>query len=159
MGRAKKTDLAEHLRKDLSDAGLLEFLRRAGLPTDYPDLNDSSKRKARLAVLSSWYNKDKTDQLCNNVNKFLQAMFLWAEYYIKPHEYYRGDYYYDDPLCKYEMLRSFMSPPLLVGEHSKFIHLAKRRLVKTQTLVFEMYSFVAANISFSRPAKFTSLRW
>jgi len=101
-------------------------------------MTQSGQKKARLETLTSWYDADRPEKLCTDVENFLAAHFLWAEHYIKPDPWNTGFYHFEDPVCKYEMVRMAMSEPTVPTEPSKSVVHAPRRLGKTQTLIQEM---------------------
>ena len=124
-------------------------LEKAHLPQKYSRMTEGEKKKARLHSLTSWFDPDKPDQLCSNVDNFVAAHYLWCEYYFKADPYNRGTYYYDDPICKYDMVRMAMGNSLIDTEPSKAVVHAPRRLGKTKTLVEELCSLLAITRPFT----------
>ena len=131
------------------DAALQTMLEKADLPRRYPNLGYYEQQAERMRVLTQWYDKDTPHVLCKDVELFLAAHYLWAEYYIKPEPYNHGIYHFEDPLCKYEMVRMAMSDPKIPSEAGKSVVHAPRRLGKTQTLIQEMCSLIAISRPFS----------
>src|SRR5512139_3617213 len=97
------------------------MLSRAGLPQNYYGLSDSEKQRARMDVLTSWFDADRPEVLCTNVERLIQAHFLFVEFYLKPCEYNASLYYWRDPIHKYDMVRSMMAPPKVSTEPSKAV--------------------------------------
>lgn len=137
MARRRRR-IDEEIKADLSGKEVREYLRRAGLPKDYGALTPGNRRKARLTVLGGWYDPDRPHVLCTDVEKYLQAHFLWVEFYMKPAACNgKGVYYFDDPLNKYDLLRMIFSPALVEGQPSKTVATATRRMGKTQSCILE----------------------
>ena len=136
---AKASDLAqrldEKLKKDFNGKSLSKFLKRAGLPKDYPSLTEADARAARFKVFGSWWDANKPHLLCTDVDKYLQSHFLYVEYYIRP--VHQDVYFWQDAGNKYEMLRMVMSPPVVPTEPAMSIVTATRRTGKTQGIIVE----------------------
>lgn len=127
-----------------------DLLEKATLPRKYPRMTAGEQKQARLNTLTAWYDEDQPDVLCTCVDSFVAAHFLWVEFYYKPVPINHGIYYYDDPLCKYDMVRMALSDPLLPEEPAKSLVHAPRRLGKTQTLIIEMAPLIAITRPFSQ---------
>lgn len=142
MVRRKKS-LDEDLQRDLTGKEVKELLRRAHLPSDYAKLTPRDQRKARKAVLTSWFEVDKPHILCTNPENYVAAHFLWVEFYRKPEPINHGVYYFDDPLNKYDLVASMIAPARVPTEPSKGVIVATRRMGKTQTVVIEGMEMMA----------------
>ena len=105
------------------------------LPHDYDELLAADQRKARFRTLRSWYNPKEPNVLVQNVEKLINATYLWVEEYIKPAERNQGTYFYRDPAHKYPMIRAAFGPALVESEPSKTLITAPRGSTKTRTLI------------------------
>lgn len=110
-------------------------LSAAGLPHDYDALGKDAQRSARFKVLRSWYDPKTPNCLVSDVEKLVNAVYLWVESYIKPAERNLGTYYYRDPAHKYDMVRAAFGPPKVSTEPSKTLITAPRGSTKTKTLI------------------------
>lgn len=110
-------------------------LKASGLPHDYDSLGKMGRQKARFKVLRSWYNPKEPNELVQDVEKLVNAVYLWVEYYLKPAERNRGTYYYRDPAHKYDMVRAAFGAPVKPTEPSKTLITAPRGSTKTKTLI------------------------
>jgi len=101
--------------------------------------------EARMDVLTRWYDPSRPNILVapDRLESFLQALFLWVEYYYKPAECNAGIYYFDDFEGKYDYVRTVFGPSLVEGQPSKTILTASRRAGKTQTMIVEIMPFLA----------------
>lgn len=147
----KKKRVDDDLKKDLNATKLQEFLVRAGLPEDYPGLSPKNRQKARLSSLTSWFDPEKPHILCTDTEAFVKAMFLWVEHYMKPARVNHGKYHFDDPLNKYDMVRTTMLPPRdpVSMSPAKSIITATRRTGKTETVCVEQTSLITCVRPFS----------
>jgi hypothetical protein len=146
---AKKKRPDEEICKDFNGKQLKAYLSRTHLPKNYADLSPKGRLKARRKVFSSWFDPKHPEVLCTNVGNYIASHYLYVEYYCKPAEMNRGTYFYDDPLNKYDMLRTVMSPSLDPDKPSKAIIRASRRLGKTQTLIIEAIPHMVLNRPFT----------
>ncbi len=137
------TKLENELQKEFTGKTHDEFLSRAGLPANYRNLTVAGRLSARMRTLKGWYDSSRPDILCNDPDAFVRAHFLWCEWYYKPAEINRGVYHYEDPTCKYTMVRTTMSPPLGLESPAKTVLHAPRRVGKTITLIREQLPLMA----------------
>ncbi|KPL09541.1 hypothetical protein AMJ71_06120 [candidate division TA06 bacterium SM1_40] len=147
MPKRKRVD--DELKRDLSGSQLREFLSRAGLPENYPQLTPAVRRKARKAVLTSWFDLSCPHVLCTDTDQYVRAHFLWTEFYMKPAAINRGVYYFEDFQSKYDMIREVMSPSLEPENPAKTIVTASRRASKTQSLIIEGLTLIGVNRPFT----------
>jgi len=110
-------------------------LRACHLPQDYADLTRDGQRSARFATFRSWYDREKPNVVCTNVDNLIASLYLWNTFYIKPAACNRGRYYYRDPLHKYEMVEAIFSPPKVATEPAKTLLIAPRGSTKTETII------------------------
>jgi len=137
------TKLENELKKEFTGKTQKEFLTRAGLPKNYRNLTITGKFDARMKTLKGWYNPSRPDVLCTDPEAFVRAHFLWCEWYYKPATVNSAVYYYDDPSCKYEIVRTTMSPSMGVESPAKTILHAPRRVGKTLTIIIEELPLIA----------------
>lgn len=144
-----KQDLDEQVKSEVKDPH--EILLRAGLPKDYTKLSTGDQRDSRMRVLHSWYDKKRPNILVPDgyVDRFIQALFLWVEFYIKPAICNSGVYYFDDFAGKYDFVREVFSPALEEGQPAKSILTATRRAGKTQTMIVEVMPFMGITRPFT----------
>jgi len=123
----------------------LDRLSSMGLPDDYPWLNPHVQQKARLSCLRGWFHEDpaKAYILCTSSQKFIQALRLWVEAYIKPDPWNAGVYHFRDPEHKYMMVAMAMDEPMTSNQPAKSAIVAPRGSTKTITLIQEMCSMIA----------------
>lgn len=131
------------LKKEFSGKTHDEFLSRSGLPANYRKLTLAGRLSARMKTLKGWYDPSRPDILCTDPDAFVRAHFLWCEWYYKPADVNRGVYHYEDPTCKYIMVRTTMSPPLGLESPAKTVLHAPRRVGKTITLIREQLPLMA----------------
>lgn len=148
MGRSRKS-LDDQTTQDLSGKQAVALLKRAGLPSNYPDLSARQQQQVRLKVLHGWFDRSKPQILCTNVGSYIQAHFLFTEFYVKPAAINQGIYFFDDPKCKYDMLRAMLAPPRIPSEPSKAIIKAARGLSKTQTCCVEAPTLIGITRPFT----------
>ena len=118
--------------------GLDEF----GLPDDYFDLTTRGQKGARRASLTSWFDPDRPDVLCTDVDAYVSAHRLWTEFYMKPAKCNRALYTRPDPRHKYKMVRAIMSPAIVETEPAKTVIHAPRGTAKTVTCIREACSMI-----------------
>jgi len=117
-------------------------LAAAHLPGEYDEGTPEQQRDARIAVLESWYDRAKPNELCSDVDNYIAAHWLWVEFYLKPDEYTGGRYHFRDSHVKYDILRAAMSPAKEPTEPAKTAIHAPRGTTKTVTLVHEAGSMI-----------------
>lgn len=144
---ARKRSIDEEFQRDVSGSDLDLFLIKAGLPVSYPKLTVEAATKARRYVLASWFDPSQPQKLITNLRKFLQALFLWREYYVKPTQ--PGVYYYRDHDRLYHMLATVFGAPMELKEPNKALVQGTRRTGKTIPLVVEMMPFLCIVRPFS----------
>jgi len=132
-------DMPEDQRRIAERAATLQA---AHLPPDYDGLDEEARLEARKSVLSSWFDPDRINVLCTDVENLIAAHFLWVEFYLKPDAYSGGDYFFRDPITKYDLVRAAMSPPKLEGHPAKTVIHCPRHTTKTKTLIHEMCSMM-----------------
>ena len=139
--------LESELNRDLRGAELKEFLRKARLPKNYEKLSLPDRRKARKAVLTSWYDPKKPQVLIASLPKFLSAFFLFTEWYLKPDN--PGTFFGPDHGRKYEMLATVFGPPRNPNSGTKTLVTGTRRAGKTTPLIMEAMPFIAITRPYS----------
>lgn len=137
------TKIENELQKEFTGKTHNEFLHRAGLPVNYRKLTLAGKLSARMRTLKGWYDPSRPDILCTDPDAFVRAHFLWCEWYYKPAAVNSSVYYYDDPSCKYEIVRTTMSPSMGIESPAKTILHAPRRVGKTLTIIIEELPLIA----------------
>lgn len=137
MAKSRKT-VENQFQRDFVGPDLRKLLRKAHLPDDYPKASGRNQLRARMHVLTSWFDPKRPDVLVSNVDNLVAALFLWVEFYLKPAAINRGRYYYKDPTCKYDMVRNTMQPPKAPTEPTKAVMTATRRMGKTVTYVHQL---------------------
>ncbi len=118
-------------------------LAEVGLPENYPDLSATKQRKARLKVLTSWFDTSRPQVLCTDTEAYIRAHKLWCDFYMKPADINSHVYFLPDPEHKYDMLRLAMAPPIQPNEPAKAAIHAPRGTCKTITMVRESVSLMA----------------
>lgn len=143
------TKLESDLKRNFTGKTQREFLKRAGLPLKYRNLTSTEQREARMRTLRGWYDPSKPNVLCTDPDAFVRAHFLWCEWYYKPADINKGTYFWNDPTCKYEIVRTTMLPSLEPEAAAKTVFHAPRRICKTQTVVVEQLPLIAITRPFS----------
>jgi hypothetical protein len=117
-------------------------LKQMGLPENYGSLSEKERQRCRFNVLTAWFDPNKPDILCSDPKKFVTAMKLWIECYLKPAKVNRGRYPYKDPKKKYEIVEAIMAAPSVATEPSKAVIRAARHYTKTETIIHQAGSMV-----------------
>ncbi len=114
-----------------------------GLPYRYWDLREHQRRECRMEVLRSWFDPNRLDVFCTDVDKLVQAAKLWHFHYMRPARCHHGIYTRPNPEHKWTIVRNAFLPPMEPGVCGRSITHAPRGTAKSVTLVFELPQMVA----------------
>jgi len=146
----KPVELDAEFGRGATPDELAELMRYCGLPKNYPSMTLRERRDTRLAILRGWYDKNRPGELIADFEKFLTAVHLWREFYMKPAEVNRGTYIYKDPTCLDDMIRDAFHAPLTEGMPSRCALAAARQLGKTRTFVHDIPLMIAVCRPFTK---------